>query len=135
MPHAEDNTSKNTLQKRDKLKSSLEIEAIYRENKFVVAYPVKCYYSFSEIMENKSAIKVAFAVPKKIFKHAVHRNILKRRMHEAYRLNYKKIFETFIKKNDKQLRLFILYIGKDILDYGSIEKKCRDMMHSVSTKL
>jgi ribonuclease P protein component len=122
MQHAADKTLKNTFQKRDKLKSSLEIETIYHENKFVVSYPLKCYYSFSEKTENKNAIRVAFAVPKKIFKLAVDRNTLKRRMREAYRLNYKKIFESFIEQNDKQLGLFFIYVGKEMMDFGVIEK-------------
>jgi len=122
MPHVADKTLKNTLQKQDKLKSSLEIEAIYRENKFVLSYPVKCYYSLSEITENKRAIRVAFAVPKKKIKLAIDRNKLKRRMRESYRLNYKKIFKTFIEQKDKQLALFFIYVGKDILDFKSIEE-------------
>ena len=122
MPHAADNTLRNTLRKHDKLKSSLEIEALYHENQFVVAYPLKCYYSFSETTENSCLIRAAFAVPKKTFKHAIDRNTLKRRMREAYRLNYRKIFEEFITQNDKQLKLFFIYVGKEIFDYENIER-------------
>ena len=122
MPHAADKTFKNTLRKHDKLKSSLEIEALYHENQFVVAYPLKCYYSFSETPEVPCNIRAAFAVPKKIFKHAVDRNTLKRRMREAYRLNYRKIFEEFITQNDKQLKLFFIYVGKEMFDYENIER-------------
>ena len=122
MPHVADKTLKNTFRKHDRLKSSLEIEALYRENKFVVAYPLKCYYSFSETVENKCVVRAAFAVPKKTFKKAVVRNTLKRRMREAYRLHYKKSFEAFMNQEEKQLKLFFIYIGREILDYGIIEK-------------
>jgi len=124
MPHAADKKLKNTFRKCDRLKSSLEIEVLYRENQFVVSYPLKCYYQFSETTENSChicGIRAAFAVPKKIFKHAVDRNTIKRRMREAFRLNYKKIFEEFITQNDKQLKLFFIYVGKEMLDYRSIE--------------
>jgi hypothetical protein len=43
-------------------------------------------------------------------------------MREAYRLNYKKIFELFVNQNSKQLKLFIIYVGKEMVDYGIIEK-------------
>ena len=122
MPHAADKNSKNTFRKGDRLKSSLEIEALYRENQFMVSYPLKCYYQFSEITENQRAIRVAFAVPKRTFKHAVDRNTIKRRMREAYRLNYRNILEDFVKQKDKQLRLFFIYVGREVVDYGVIEK-------------
>jgi len=131
MPHVADNTSRNTLRKHDRLKSSLEIEALYHENQFVVAYPLKCYYSFLETTEISCPIRVAFAVPKKTFKHAVDRNILKRRMREAYRQNYKKILEEFITQRNKQLKLFFIYVGKDMLNYGSIETS----VHKILVKL
>jgi ribonuclease P protein component len=109
-------------------KSSLIIEALYRENQHIVSFPLKCYFSFTEKNENEQVIRVAFAVPKKTFKKAVDRNTLKRRMREAYRLNYRLIFEPFINQNEKQLQLFILYIGKEMLDYGNIEKNTQNIL-------
>jgi len=131
MPHAADKKLKNTFQKRDRLKSSLEIEALYRENQFVVSYPLKCYYQFSEITENQCLIRAAFAVPKKMFKHAVDRNTIKRRMREAYRLNYRKTFEDFITQRDKQLKLFFIYVGKEMLDYENVERSMQKILVSV----
>jgi ribonuclease P protein component len=133
MPPAADNKLKNTFKKRDKLKSSLEIEALYRENQFIISYPLKCYYSFSIITEDKSNLRVAFAVPKKTFKHAVDRNTLKRRMRETYRLNYKKIFETFMHQKEKQLKLFFIYIGKEMGDYGCIAKNMQSVLRKINT--
>ena len=129
---AEDNSSKNRFRKQDKLKSSIEIDTLYRENKFVVSFPLKCYYSFSEIDAEKNSLRVAFAVPKKTFKHAVDRNTLKRRMREAYRLNYKKIFEEFISQKEKQLKLFIIYIGKEKVDFSCIEKKLQEVLGRIT---
>ena len=130
----EDNTSKNYFRKQDKLKSSIEIDTLYRENKFVVSFPLKCYYSFSEVDAEKNSLCVAFAVPKKTFKKAVDRNTLKRRMREAYRLNYRKIFEEFISQKEKQLKLFILYIGKEIVDFACIEKKLQEVLGRIGGK-
>jgi ribonuclease P protein component len=118
---AADKKLRNTFTKHDRLKSSLAIEVLYRENQYIVSHPLKCYYSFSEKNENEYAVRVAFAVPKKTFKRAVDRNIIKRRMREAYRLNFRTIFETVIHQNNKQLKLFFIYIGKEMLNYDSIE--------------
>jgi len=131
MPHVADNTSKNTFRKQDRLKSSIEIDALYRENQSIVSYPLKCYYFFSELPEKKRAVRVAFAVPKRKFKHAVDRNLLKRRMREAYRLNYKNIFEAFITQKEKQLKLFFIYVGKEICDYVNIEKSLQTILQKI----
>jgi ribonuclease P protein component len=132
MQPAADNNIRYTFKKHDRLKSSLAIEVLYRENRFIVSYPLKCYYSFSEIKENESLQRVAFTVPKKTFKHAVDRNSIKRRMREAYRLNFRKFSETVNNKKDKHLKLFFIYIGKDMLDYKTIEKNIRVVFEKLS---
>jgi len=134
MLHAVDNKLKNTFRKQDKLKSSLSIETLYRANQFMVLYPLKCYFLFSELKESQSAIRVAFTVPKKTFKNAVQRSVLKRRMREAYRLNFRKILETIINQNVQQLQLLIIYIGKEMVDYGTIEKNMQTLLQKICNK-
>jgi len=131
MLHAADNKLKNTFRKQDKLKSSLIIEKLFNANQFVLSYPLKCYFLFSELTENQNFVKVAFTVPKKTFKNAVQRNVLKRRMREAYRLNFRKIFELFMNQNLQQLQLLIIYIGKEMVDYGIIEKNMQAVLQKL----
>jgi ribonuclease P protein component len=135
MLRAVDNKLKNTFRKQDKLKSSLAIETLYHANQFLVSYPLKCYFLFSELTETQSSVRVAFSVPKKSFKNAVQRNSLKRRMREAYRLNYKKVFETFVNQKDKQLQILFIFIGKEIVDYGCIEKNMQTILMKLNEKM
>jgi len=133
MPPAADNKLQNTFRKRDKLKSSLEIEALYREKQVIVSYPLKCYYAFSEPSEHKSNVRVAFTVPKRTFKQAVDRNKLKRRMREAYRLSCRTIFERLLNQKEKQLKLFFIYVGKEMLEYVAIEKSMQVALQGISS--
>jgi len=76
------------------------------------------------IADNKATFpaEVAFAVPKKKYKRANKRNILKRRMREAYRLN-KHMLYTALEEKEKRAHILMVYIGNEILPYHDIEKK------------
>ena len=84
--------------------------------------------------ESKYPAKVAFSVPKKIFKRAVKRNLLKRRMREAYRLNKLPLYE-FLTINNIKISLLFVYLAKDIKSFSEIEdnmlnliKQLKDMI-------
>ena len=68
-------------------------------------------------------VQVLFAVAKKRYKRAVDRNVLKRRMREAYRLHKQELLYDFLTQADKSIILSISYIGKEINEYKLIEKK------------
>ncbi len=61
---------------------------------------------------------IVITVPKRTFKRAVHRNLIRRRVREAYRLN-KSLFSP-----EKPLPAYIafLYTAKQIISFEEIEK-------------
>ena len=63
---------------------------------------------------------MAVSVPKRLFKKAVDRNLLKRRIREAYRLN-KHQLDGLVLPAGHTLHLLIQYQRKEILDFHSIE--------------
>jgi len=63
---------------------------------------------------------MAVSVPKRLFKRAVDRNLLKRRIREAYRLNKRVLYDLLVQDNRK-LHMVIQYQQKEILDFHSIE--------------
>lgn len=64
---------------------------------------------------------MAVSVPKRIFKKAVDRNLLKRRIREAYRLNKPGLYELAMNRGVK-IHMVIQYHEQDISDYSAIEK-------------
>jgi ribonuclease P protein component len=65
--------------------------------------------------------QVAFSVSKKAFRHAVSRNLAKRRMREAYRLNKSGFYEHLL-SSGKQIVLVVVLKGTVIPEYGEVEK-------------
>jgi ribonuclease P protein component len=85
-----------------------------------------------------SPIEFALSVPKKAFKRAVDRNILRRRIREAYRLNKIELYK-FLKDNKlhghKRFAFMVLYTAKEELPYSEIEKGIKKMIRKFKEEL
>ena len=109
-----------TLHKEERLCSQKTIEDLFTSGESFLSYPLKVVFLKTELSQ-PSPVQAAFTVSKRNFKRAVKRNILKRRMREAYRLNKPGFYQEITAKN-LQIAVMFVYIGKDITEYPAIEK-------------
>ena len=76
----------NTLPKSERLKGKAAVSALMSKGRWGLAKSLKyCYLLRDEDGEEPSSNRILVSVPKKLFKRAVKRNLLKRRLREAYR--------------------------------------------------
>ena len=108
------------LRKSDRLKRRKVIEAIFSSGQGVRAYPIQLIWTTAE-RQGDSHIQAGFTAPRRKFKRAVDRNLIKRRMREAYRLN-KSIIPEGVISEDEQIVVMCIYMSKDILAFDTIQK-------------
>ncbi len=83
---------------------------------------LKIYWSTNK--DQKIPAQVMFGVPAKKIKKAVTRNMIKRRIREAYRKNKQPLFEKLANKQNK-LSFLIIYINKTPVSYNQIEQSIK----------
>ncbi|MCO6500747.1 MAG: ribonuclease P protein component [Vicingus serpentipes] len=113
----------NKLSKNEKLKSKKAIDLLFSKGKTIHIFPIRAIYKQKELA-TQIPINMSVAVPKKNIKLAVNRNLLKRRMREAYRLNNHEL-KTHLQKTEVELNMMFIYTAKQILPYKEIEEKIK----------
>jgi len=108
-----------SFSKLERIKSKLLIDSLFdrksEENMSFLVFPIKTIFSIAEdhpILDKWPQVMVS--VSSKKFKKAVDRNLIKRRMREAYRLNKIEV--------DKQTMAAFIYVAPNIEEYAKIEK-------------
>jgi ribonuclease P protein component len=74
--------------------------------------------------------QVAFSVSKRGFRLAVTRNLVKRRLREAYRKNKIPLYDHLISQNI-QLVFVVIIKGNAVPDYATIEKGMKDVINKL----
>ena len=78
-----------------------------------------------------SPAQIAVAVPKKIIRLAVTRNLIKRRIREAYR-KIKQPFYSFLEAEKIRIVFILIYRHKSAADFMTIEKSVGEVIRKLT---
>lgn len=111
-----------SFSKEERLCSVKLIDKLFHSGSSFLLYPFRIIW-LKETLPAGTPVQVLISVPKKKFKRAVDRNLLKRRIREIYRLQKSEELYPFLTEHSLTLILGINYIGNEIGDYRFMERK------------
>jgi ribonuclease P protein component len=124
--------SEFTFTKGERLSSRKAITELFQKGREQVSTPVRILYQVTG--EGECTASMAVSIPKRLFKRAVDRNLLKRRIREIYRL-YKPVFYDQLNRAGIKLQLVIQYQKTEIVGYDALEKGVRRGLNNVLSDL
>lgn len=124
-----DNDFRKTLKKKERLSVGTDLSRLFASGRYGFTDGFRyCYRTGNELPFNR----IVVSVPKKCFRRAVKRNLLKRRIREAYRLN-KNLLPVNAEKGGTDI-LFI-YSSKNILDFNAVVLSVRNILEGLAAKV
>jgi len=123
-----------SLGKKEHLKSNLSIQDLLKNGQTVSGYPLKIFWKISSDNHQKSHVRVAFSVPKRKFKRAVDRNLIKRRIRESYRLN-KYILIKPLRDKELNVIMIILFLSDEFISFDNMDALIRKLLQKLADNL
>ena len=117
MPEGE----KHTLPKAERLRGRTTITALMRRGKYISVTSLRCCYCFRG---DDAPARMMVSVPKRLFKRAVKRNLLKRRIRESYRLQKEWV--------PAGLDIMFIYTSPEILSFSVLFDATGQLLRQVA---
>lgn len=118
---------------KEHLKKKSVIDKLYAQGLSVTAYPLRAVFLELPFEDGEPLSKVLISVSKRRFRHAVDRNLVKRRLREAYRLN-KVPFISSLSRMGKNMAVAILYMDSKHNSTELLKRKMVKLLASIIEK-
>lgn len=118
----------NKFKKNEKLSNKKEIEALFASATAIKVTPLKILFL---VREDLDLPQVLISIPKRNFRKASARNLLKRRIREAYRIN-KHLLSPGRGQNPM---IAYIYLATENLPFKTIENSVRTSLKKLNEKI
>lgn len=129
----QETTTPLTFNKKERLKSRKTIESLFTQNKSLKIYPFKLVW-LAEPYSGTDSLKMGVSVTKRLYKSAVTRNLIKRKIRECIRLN-KMLLVNKIGENDIKVSFMIIYLAPKIVSYNEFDTKIKQLLIRLGDKV
>ena len=123
---------RNTFPLKEHLKSKSVIDNLYANGASATAFPLRAVFLEQPATQEPIAA-ILINVAKRRFRHAVDRNLLKRRIREAYRTGKHEFIET-LENNGKKMAVAIMYIDNKPSSTEYIKRRMEKLLNTIVSK-
>jgi len=120
-----------SFRKSDRLCGVKAVGELFMRGKTIIVPPLKVIYRVLPEDDRFHPARVLFSVPKKQFRRAVDRNLIRRRLREAWRLNLMPLTERMT-GSGRRIELAIIWNAQEIKSYQITEKCVREIIERLT---
>lgn len=121
---------RHTFRKTERLCSRKIITSLFENGNSFYTNSFRVVWNFTD-QEVSTPAQVMFSVAKKNFKKAVHRNLIKRRLREAYRKQKQPLYD-FLNEAGLQISFIVIYRNTVIPEYSFTETAVKELVESLT---
>ena len=124
-----------SFKKEERLCSKKFLTQLFDNGSSFLVYPYRVVWLISPNQAQIHPIQVVISVPKKRFKSAVDRNLIKRRIKEIYRVGKENQLYPALNQTNQKIILALSYVGKEIHDFNYLQQKVNLLFKTLILKL
>ena len=118
----------NSFKKQERLTGKKNFEKLLVKGQRFQVFPFTVYWHC--VTNQERPVKIAISVPKRKFKKATERNLIKRRTRESYRTN-KHELNTFLESKNLQLHVLVVYSSTEIPEFNKLNQIVIEILNNL----
>ncbi len=129
-------TGKHTFGKEEHIVSKRQIDRLFDKggSRALSAFPIRAVYRLYEQQgDGHVGVQVLLSVPKRLLRHAVARNRVKRQLREAYRLQKEIVADAL--SEGRHLDLAFIWMSNELVDSTTIHSRMGNLLTRIAERL